>query len=155
MLSMSKSYSGCFNGMENLGSGITAKITDAVGLLVHRMSELLCSKLLRVKRLCFKMVVLTVQTIKSAGMIKYGQILIAVFGTFGSRISGISAARTSGTDKVSHTVGGKSIIIKGQVPFMGSSTGNSTVSNPPKTTKADAVFRNFAVMNAQAAGNAA
>jgi len=60
MTSIFKSHSGCFNGMENLGSGVTAKIADTAGLLVHRMSELFCSKLLRVKRLGLKMVVLAV-----------------------------------------------------------------------------------------------
>ncbi len=139
--------------MENLGSGITAKIADTAGLLVHRMSELFRSKLLRVKRLGLKMEVLTVQTIKPAGMIKYGQIFITVFRAFGSRISGISAARTSRADKVSHTVGGKGIIIVGQVPLMGSPAGNSAVLYSSKSTKADAVFRNFTVMDTQATGH--
>jgi hypothetical protein len=139
--------------MENLGSGITAKIADTAGLLVHRMSELLRSKLLRVKRLGLKMEVLTVQTIKPAGMIKYGQIFITVFRAFGSRISGISAARTSRADKISHTVGGKGIIIVGQVPLMGSPAGNSAVLYSSKSTKAHAVLRNFTVMDTQATGH--
>lgn len=154
MISIFKRHFGCFNGMENLGSGVTAEIADTVGLLVHRMSELFCSKLLRVKRLRLKMVVLTVQTIKPAGMIEYGQILITVFSAFGSRISGISAARTSRADKIPHTVGGKGIIIVGQVPLMRSPAGNSAVLNPSKSTKANAVFRNFTVMDTQATGNA-
>jgi hypothetical protein len=139
--------------MENLGSGITAKIADTVGLLVHRMSELFCSNLLRVKRSCLKVVVLTIQTIKPAGLVEYGQILITVFRAFGSRISGIPAARTSRADKVPHTVGGKGIIIVREVALMWSPTGNSTVLNSSKSTKADAVFRNFAVMDTQATGN--
>lgn len=154
MISIFKSHFGCFDGMENLGSGVTAKIADTVGLLVHRMSELFCGKLLRIKRLRLKMVVLTVQTIKPAGMIEYGQILITVFRAIGSRISGISAARTSRADKIPHTVGGKGIIIVGQVPLMRSPAGNSVVLNSSKSTKADAVFRNFTVMDTQAAGNA-
>jgi len=140
--------------MENLRSGVTAKIADTAGLLVHRMSELFCSKLLRVKRPGLKMVVLTVKTIKPAGMIKYGQILITVFRAFGSRISGISAACSSRTDKVSHTVSGKGVIIVGQVSLMRSPAGDSAVVNFPKPTKADAVFRNSTVMNTQATGNA-
>ena len=60
MTSMFKCHFGCLNGMENLGGGVTAKIADAVGLLLHRISKLFCSKLLRVKRLGLKMVVLTV-----------------------------------------------------------------------------------------------
>ena len=154
MISIFKRHFGCFNGMENLGSGVTAEIADTVGLLVHRMSELFCSKLLRVKRLRLKMVVLTIQTIKSAGVIEYGQILITVFRAIGSRISGISAARTSRADKIPHTVGGKGIIIVGQVPLMRSPAGNSAVLNPSKSTKANAVFRNFTVMDTQATGNA-
>jgi hypothetical protein len=140
--------------MENLGSGVTAKIADTVGLLVHRMSELFCSKLLRVKRLRLKMVVLTIQTIKPASMIKYGQILITVFSAFGSRIFGISAARTSRADKVPHTVGGKGIIIVGQVPLMRSPAANSAVLNPSKSTKANAVFRNLTIMDTQPTGDA-
>jgi hypothetical protein len=154
MISIFKSHFGCFDGMENLGSGVTAKIADTVGLLVHRMSELFCSKLLRVKRLCLKMVVLTVKTIKPAGMIEYGQILITVFSAFDSRIFGISAARTSRADKVPHTVGRKGIIIVGQVPLMWSPSGNSTVLNPSKSTKANAVFRNPTIMDTQPTGNA-
>jgi len=140
--------------MENLGSGITAKIADTVGLWVHCMSELLCSKLSRGERLGLKMVVLTVQTIKPAGMIEYGQIPITVFRAFGSGIYRISAARTSRADKVPHTVGGKGIIIVGQIPLVGSPSGDSAVLNPSKSTKADAVFRNFTIMDTHAAGNA-
>jgi hypothetical protein len=88
-------------------------------------------------------------------MIEHSQILIAVFRAFGSRISGISTARTSRTHKVSYTVGGKRIIIVGQVPFMRSPTGNSFVMNPSKSTKTDTVFRNFTVMDTQATSNAA
>jgi len=87
-------------------------------------------------------------------MIKYGQILITVFRAFGSRISGISAPCTSWTDKVPHTVGGKRIIIVGQIPFMRPPAGNSAVLNSSKSTKAYAVFRNFTVMDTQATGNA-
>jgi len=139
--------------MENLGSGVTAKIADTAGLSVHGMSELFRRKLLRVKRLGLKMEILTVQTIKPAGMIKYGQIFITVFRAFGSGISGISTARTSRADKVPHTVGGKGIIIVREVALKWSPTGNSTVLNSSKSTKADAVFRNFAVMDTQATGN--
>jgi hypothetical protein len=87
-------------------------------------------------------------------MIKYRQIFIAVFRTFGRRISGISAARTSRANEVSHTVGGKGIIIVGQVSLMGSPAENSAVLNPSKSAEADAVFRNFTVMDTQSAGNA-
>lgn len=87
-------------------------------------------------------------------MIEYGQILITVFRTFGSRISGISTARTSRADKVPHTVGGKGIIIVGQIPLMRSPARDSAVLNLSESTKADAVFRNFTVMDTQAAGNA-
>jgi len=106
------------------------------------------------KRLGLKMVILTVQTIKPAGVIEYGQILITVFRAFGSRISGISTARTSRADKVPHTVSGKWIIIIGQIPLMRPPAGDSAVFNLSKSTKADAVFRNFTVMDTQAAGNA-
>lgn len=87
-------------------------------------------------------------------MIEYGQILITVFRTFGSRISGISTACTARADKVPHTVGGKGIIIVGQIPLMRSAAGDSAVMNLSESTKADAVFRNFTVMDTQAAGNA-
>jgi hypothetical protein len=140
--------------MENLGGGVTPKIADTVGLWVHSVSKLFGSKLLRGKRLGLKMVILTVQTIKPAGLIKYGQILIVVLRSFGSRISGIPAARTSRADNISHTVGGKKVIIVGQVPLMRSSAGNSAVSNPSEPTEADAVFRDFTVMDTQATGDA-
>lgn len=140
--------------MENLRRGITAKIADTAGLMVHRMSESFCSKLLRVKRLGFKMVVLTVQTIKPAGMIEDSQILITVFRAVDSRISGISAARTSRTDKIPHTVGGKGIVIVRQIPLMGPPAENSAVLNPSKPTKAHATFRDFTIMDTQAAGYA-
>ena len=57
---MFKGYFRCFNGMENLGGGVTAKIANTAGLLVHRTGKLFCSNLLRVKRLGLKVVVLTV-----------------------------------------------------------------------------------------------
>ena len=77
-----KRYLGSFYGMEDLWGGITTKIADAVGFFVNGPVKSFCGDLFSRKRVLLKMVVLTVQTIKCTGMVKYGQISVAVLGSF-------------------------------------------------------------------------
>jgi hypothetical protein len=58
------------------------------------------------------MVVLAVKAVKSTGMVENGQISVTVLSAPGNRIFGISAARAPRTDKITHTVGGKGIMIR-------------------------------------------
>ena len=77
-----KGYFGSFYGMEDLRGGITAEIADAVGFFVYGSGEIFCGDLFRRKCVFLKMVVLTVQAIKCTGMVEYGQISVAVLGSF-------------------------------------------------------------------------
>jgi hypothetical protein len=97
--------------------------------------------------------ILTVQAIKSASMIKYRKIFKAVFRTSGNRISGKSATRAARAYEIPDTVGWKGIVIKRQVPFMGSSAGNPIIFNIPESAKTRFTFRDFALVHAQAAGD--
>jgi len=99
------------------------------------------------------MVVLTVQAIKAAGTIEYGQISVAVFCTFGMCIFGIPAARTAGADKITDTVCGKRVVIKRQISLMRSPATNTLIFYMPETAEPGFIFRDFALMNTQIAGN--
>jgi hypothetical protein len=77
-----KGYLGSFYGMEDLWGGITAKIADAVGFFVYSPGKGFCGDLFSRKCLFLKMVVLTVQAIKCTGMVEYGQISVAILGSF-------------------------------------------------------------------------
>jgi len=77
-----KGYLGSFHGMEDLGGGITAEIADAVGFFVYGPGEGFCGDFFPGKCVFLKMIVLTVQAIKCTGMVEYGQISVAVLGSF-------------------------------------------------------------------------
>lgn len=65
------------------------------------------------------MVVLAIKTVKGTRVIEDSQILVSVFRTFQIGIPGIPRARARRTDKISHTIGWKWIMVIGEVSFKG------------------------------------
>lgn len=100
------------------------------------------------------MVILTVQTVKGAGMVKNRQITMSEFRSFGNRILRISAAGAGRADKIAHTVGGQRVKVKVQITFMGPAADDTPVFHAPLTAEPCLTFGYGAVMNAQTTKNA-
>jgi hypothetical protein len=95
--------------MENLGSGISAKIADAVGARIHNSGKIRSGYPAGGECLLPEVIVLAVQTIEGAGLIKNGQIPVPILRSGRNRIPGIAASGSTGTYKIAHTVGGKGV----------------------------------------------
>ena len=87
------------------------------------------------------MVILAVKAVEGAGIIKDGQILVAVLGSSGHSIFGIATTGTGGADKSSYTVGRKRVVIIRQISFVRTSAYQFTVSDPAKSAVTHATFR--------------
>jgi len=102
----------------------------------------------------FKVIILTVQAIKRAGIVKDSQVFIAVLRTAGNGISRVTAPLAACTDKICYTVRGKRIIVGGQVPFMGSSSLEFAGFDAAKAAKACASLGYPAPVDAKSTGDA-
>jgi hypothetical protein len=97
--------------VEDLRSGISAKITNAGCFVFHCPGQLLGGDTLSRASSIFELVVLTIEAVEGTGMVEHGQVIVAMFSPFGNSILGVATARAARTNKVSHAVGGKRIIV--------------------------------------------
>jgi hypothetical protein len=104
-----ESQLGRLEGMEDLGGGISTKIADAVGAKIHSSGKIRSGYPAGGKCLFPEMIVLAVQTVEGAGLIKNGQIPISILRPGRNCIPRIAASGSTGTHKIAHTVGGKGI----------------------------------------------
>jgi hypothetical protein len=84
--------------------------------------------------------ILTIQTVEGASMIKHGQIGMTVFGSVGYGIVRISTPGAAGADKTSDTVAGQGVIIIRKIALVGASSDHLAVYNSTESTKADTAF---------------
>ena len=97
--------------MEDLRCGVSAKITNAGCLIFHCPGQLLGGDTLSRASSIFELVILTIEAVEGTGMVEHGQVVVAMFSPFGDSIRGVATARAARTNKVSHAVGGKRIIV--------------------------------------------
>jgi hypothetical protein len=97
--------------VENLRGRVSSKIAYTRCCTVCCKGKFFGGDICGGEGLLFKMMVLAEQTVKRAGMIKDSQIFMLIFGSLDIGIPRIPATGPAGTNKVSHTVGGKRIII--------------------------------------------
>jgi hypothetical protein len=109
-------------GVQNLRCGITTEIADACGLFIHRTGQFLCWYFGVRSGFCFVVIILAVEAIKGAGMIEDGKVFVTIFGSFGEGVGWMTAPCPCWADKVPHTIGGKGIVIIGEIPLMGAPT---------------------------------
>jgi len=79
------------------------------------------------------------------------QVVMAMFRTVCNSIFGITTACTTGTNKITHTVCWKGVIIIGKIPLVGASPDYLAVYNSTEPTKAKASLGNFTVVQTKAA----
>ena len=97
--------------MEDLRCGVSAKITNAGCFIFHCPGQLLGGDTLSRASSIFELVVLTIEAVEGTGMVEHGQVVVAMFSPFGDSIRGVATVRAARTNKVSHAVGGKRIIV--------------------------------------------
>ncbi len=97
------------------------------------------------------MIILTVQAVKRAGMVKNRQIAVANLWPPGHRILRITAAGAGRANKITHTVRRKRIVVIIKIPLVGSAANDAAVSHASQTAKPGPTFGYAAFVNAKAA----
>ena len=97
--------------MEDLRSGISAKITNAGCFIFDCPGQLPGGSALGCSSSIFELVVLTIEAVEGTGMVEHGQVVVAMFSPLGDSIRGVATARAASTNKVSHAIGGKRVIV--------------------------------------------
>ena len=102
----------------------------------------------------FELVVLTIQTVEGTGMVEHGQVVMAMLRPFKDSIRGVATARAARTNKVSHAVGGKRVIIIRKIALVRTAAFYGAALHSTKSAEAYAVFRNSALVHTELAGDA-
>ena len=87
-------------------------------------------------------------------MVEYGQVVVAMFSPFGDSILGVATARAARTNKVSHAVGGKRIIVIRKIALVRSAASYGAAFHSTKSAEAHAAFRDPALVHTKLAGDA-
>jgi hypothetical protein len=99
-------------------------------------------------------VVLTIQAVEGTGMVKYGQIVMAMFSPFGDSIRGVTTACAARTNKISHAVGGKGVVVIRKVALVRAATFYGAAFHSTKPAEAHAAFRDSALVHTKLAADA-
>jgi len=140
--------------MQDLRRGVAPEIANAGGFFVDSLSECFGRDMLGRECTVLKMIILTVQAVKGAGMVKNRQVAVTDLGSSGNRILRKTAAGTGRANKITHTVRGQRIVVIIKIPLVGPAANDAAVSHAAQTAKPGPTFRYRAAMNAQAAVNA-
>jgi hypothetical protein len=96
-------------------------------------------------------VILTVKTIEGTGVMEDSQVFTAMFRTVCNSIFRITTARTTGTNKISHTVCWEGVIIIRKIPLVGAPSNYLAVYNSTESTKTKASLGDFTLVQTEAA----
>jgi hypothetical protein len=97
--------------------------------------------------------VLTEKTVKGASVIKNGKILKPIFWSGAVSKPWIPSPRSTWTDPIGHTIGGKSIIIPTDISLCGGDSLKDSLFLSPETAIAPAPFWNLTPIDANLAKN--
>ena len=79
---------------------------------------------------------------------------MAVFSPFGDSILGVATARAARTNKVSHAVGGKRVIVIRKIALVRTAAFYGAAFHSTKSAEAHAAFRDSALVHTKLAGDA-
>jgi hypothetical protein len=97
--------------------------------------------------------ILTVQAVERASVIKNSKIVMPILGAGGHSVLGIAATGACWTDKITHAVGRKRVVIVAEIPFVGSTPDYLAVFDSTEAAVAGGAFRNTALVNTESATN--
>ncbi len=86
-------------------------------------------------------------------MVKDGQVVMAVLGAVRGSILGVATACAAGTNKISHTVGGKRVVIIRKISLMRSAAFYGAAFHATKPAEAHTAFRDSALVQTKLAGD--
>jgi hypothetical protein len=89
-------------------------------------------------------VILTIKAIKGTGIIEDSQIVMAMFRAVGNSILWIATARTTRTNKITHTVCGKGVVIIGEISLVRPAALYLTVFRSAEAAEANTALGDFA-----------
>jgi hypothetical protein len=87
-------------------------------------------------------------------MVEHGQVVVAMFGAVRGSIFGVTTARAARTNKVSHAVGGKWVIVIRKITFVRTPPFYGAAFHSAKSAEAHASFRDSALVHTKLAGDA-
>jgi hypothetical protein len=87
-------------------------------------------------------------------MVKDGQVVMAMLGAFGDSIFWVAAACAAGTNKISHAVGGKRVVVIRKIALVGAAAFYGTAFHLTKPAEAHTAFGDSALVQTKLAGDA-
>jgi hypothetical protein len=87
-------------------------------------------------------------------MVEYGQVVMAMFSPFGDSIRGVTTACAAGTNKISHAVGGKGVIVIRKIALVRASAFYGAAFHSAQPAEAHAAFRDSAMVHTKLAADA-
>jgi len=101
--------------MLHLRSGVTAEVTDAGGAVIHRQSQIFGGYPVPQVEVT-KVAVLAEEAVVGAGVVEDRQVPVAELGTVLAGVLRIAGAAPGGADPRGDAVGGKAVVIPGEIP---------------------------------------
>ncbi len=86
-------------------------------------------------------------------MVEHGQVVMAMLGAFGDSIFGVATACAAGTNKVSHAVGGKRVVVIRKIALVWTAAFYGAAFHATKSAEAHAAFGDSALMQTKLAGD--
>jgi hypothetical protein len=99
-------------------------------------------------------VILTIQAVEAKGMVKDGQVVMAMLGAFRDSIFGVATACAAGTNKISHAVGGKRVVVIRKIALVGTAAFYGAAFYATKSAIAHTAFGDSALVHTKLAGDA-
>ena len=87
-------------------------------------------------------------------MVKDGQVVMAMLGAFGDSIFWVATACAAGTNKISHAVGGKRVVVIRKIALVGTTAFYGAAFQATKSAEAHTAFGDSALVQTKLAGDA-
>ena len=86
-------------------------------------------------------------------MVKDGQVVMAMLGAFGDSIFWVATACAAGTNKISHTVGGKRVVVVRKIALVRAAAFYGAAFHSTKPAEAHTAFGDSALVQTKLAGD--
>jgi hypothetical protein len=87
-------------------------------------------------------------------MVKDGQVVMAMLGAFGGSIFGVATACAAGTNKISHAVGGKRVVVIRKIALVRAAAFYGAAFHSTKPTEAHTAFGDSALVHTKLTADA-
>jgi hypothetical protein len=98
--------------------------------------------------------ILTIQAVEGTGMVKNGQVVMAMLGAVRGSIFGVATACAARTNKISHAVGGKRVVVIRKISLMRAAPFYGASFHSTKPAEAHTAFGDSALVHTKLASDA-